>query len=153
MSRGPWKRCPKTGLSLARLSRVSEDYLTLEGNFHPGRFSDCDLFDVRSIAAVCGFRDWAYFRDRVLTRSDCPIHIRKVELRDQDTGQLIAKVLGTHHNSAEVGGRMWHAMQCDAARQRLITAQNHGQAFRSHGEAKAASTGSDSRRSGEMHDL
>jgi hypothetical protein len=97
---------------------VSDEYLDAEGNFDRGLLPDCNLFDVRSIAAVCGFRDRAYFRDIVLPHPDCPIHVHRIVLRDQKTGNRVEVVYATHQNSADFGGQMWREMTTNAARER-----------------------------------
>ncbi len=118
MSNGSWKCCPYTGLPLVRLERGSNVPVTPEGFFDTSRFSDSNLFCVDSIAAVCGFKDVAYFRDHVLQNPDCPIHINKMRVVDERTGRLIGEVYATHQNSAVAGGKMWHSMQRAAARDR-----------------------------------
>ena len=80
MSKGQWPRCPNTGIPLKTLARVSEDYLTDEGNFRIDLLPDCNLFDARSISAACGFRDHDYFRRVVLTNPNCPIHVQQMTL-------------------------------------------------------------------------
>ncbi len=119
MSRGMQKRCPLTEVPLARLDRVSEECLTDEGYVDVAeRFPDSNLFCVRSIAAVGGFRDTAYFRDVMLSNPDCPIHVHRLVLKDELTGQSAAEVYATHQNSAHYGGQMWHKLQREAARSR-----------------------------------
>ena len=121
MSRGKWQRCPYTGRPLRILSRANEEALTWEGYFDRSNVPDCDLFDVRSIAAVCGFRDVAYFVGHVLPHQDCRIHIHRVPLLDAETGELIVEVVATHTTSAQVGGGWWHDMQRRRARERATT--------------------------------
>ena len=120
MSRGKWRRCPATGISLARLEKVSEEYLTPDGHFDPRRLPDCDLFDVRSVAAACGFRNWRYFQTRVLVHPECPIHVHRLRLADDETGQFVAEIVATHQNSAVDGGAMWRETQVAAARERAM---------------------------------
>ena len=129
MSRGPWRRCPYTGVPLTRLGRVSEDFLTPEGYFDVSKLADCNVYCPNSIAALSGFADARHFRS-VLERPDPPIHVRQHVLRDEFTGEVVAEVIATHVNSANAGGKMWHEMQREAARQRAVTMQSSGQVFR-----------------------
>jgi len=110
MSKGPWKKCPLTGVSLAKLSR-SDAPLTEEGNFDPAFWPDCNVFDIRSIAAHCGFADVAHFENVVLRTSGCPIHFRSV-------GSPTERIYGTHTSSAQAGGETWRSEQRTAARAR-----------------------------------
>lgn len=120
MSRGQWERCPHTGIPINRLARVSDQFLTNEGFFNRGRFPDCNIFSVNSISVACGFGDVKHFVAEVLTHPNCPIHVRRLELVDENTGQVVAEVVATHQNSAEFGGQMWREMKIAAARQRAV---------------------------------
>ena len=120
MSNGSWKCCPYTGLPRVRLERGSDVSVTADGFFDTSRFTDSNLFCVASIAAVCGFKDTAYFRDRVLQDPDCPIHFHKIVVVDERTGRRIGEVYATHQNSAVAGGEIWHSMQRVAARDRAL---------------------------------
>ena len=123
MSKESWKYCSYTGLPLNRLARGSDVPVTPEGFFDTNRFPDSNLFCVASIAAVCGFKDVAYFRDHVLQDPDCPIHFHKMRVVDERTGLLIDEVYATHQNSAVAGGKMWHSMQRAAARDRALASR------------------------------
>ena len=94
MSKGQWPRCPKTGIPLKTLARVSERYLTDEGNFRIDSLPDCNLFDARSISAACGFRDHNYFRRTILTHPNNPIHVRRMTLIDEETGVKLVEIIG-----------------------------------------------------------
>ena len=123
MSKGPWRRCPYTGMPANILDRVSEDQLTNDGHFRTDQLSDCNLFDVRSVSAACGFRDRNYFRRSVLANPSCRIHVRRVSLVDDETGTRLGEIIATHQNSADFGGMMWRRMQSGAARERGFAAQ------------------------------
>src|SRR5215813_2743977 len=116
MSKGPWKKCPLTGMSRAKLGR-SDAPLTDDGNFEPAFWPDCDIFDIRSFAALCGFADAAHFENVVLTTSGCPIHFRSV-------GPPTERIYGTHTSSARAGGEIWRSAQLSAAQTR-----GHASAF------------------------
>ena len=120
MSKGQWRRCPNTGISSKTLARLSERYLTDEGNFRIDLLPDCNLFDVRSISAACGFRDHDYFRRIILTHPNCPIHIRRITLVNEETGTELAEIIATHQNSAAYGGEMWCATKRSEARERAL---------------------------------
>jgi hypothetical protein len=120
MSKGSWKCCPYTGLPLVRLERGSNVPVTPEGFFDTSRFPDSNLFCVASIAAVCGFKDVAHFRDHVLQDPECPIHFHKMRVVHERTGYLIGEVYATHQNSAVSGGEIWHSMRRAAARDRAL---------------------------------
>ena len=124
MSKGPWRLCPVTGISLAKLSRVSDDIVRPDGTFATEILSDSNVFCVNSIAALCGYTDVAYFRDHVLEDPACPIHVHKLTLVDDFTGRRIGEVIATHQNSADFGGQVWHEMQQTAARERGVASQN-----------------------------
>ena len=117
MSKTRWKRCPHTGVPLSQLERVPEEYLTVEGNVDVSSLSDCNVFCVNSIAALCEFRDPRYFRDHILNHPDYPIHVRRMVLRDEN-GMPVVTVVATHQSSAEAGGNAWHQKQEAAARER-----------------------------------
>ena len=123
MSNSSWKCCPYTGLPLVRLERGSDVPITADGFFDTSRFPDSNLFNVASIAAVCGFKDTAYFRDRVLQDPDCPIHFHKMAVVDERTGRRVGEVYATHQNSAVAGGEMWHSKPRAAARDRALTSR------------------------------
>ena len=126
MSRGPWKRDPLTGIPLATLAQLDEAQLAADGSLNIELPSDCNLFCVNSIAALCGFRDAGYFRDEVLTRLDCPIRVRMIELTTAESRRVVATIYATHTNSALAGGEKWHAVVQAAVRQRA-TGVNSGQ--------------------------
>jgi hypothetical protein len=123
MSNGSWKCCPYTGLPRVRLERGSDVPVTLEGFFDTSRFPGSNLFCVASIAAVCGFKDVAYFRDHVLQDPDCPIHFHKMAVVDERTGRRIGEIYATHQNSAVAGGEMWHSEQRAAAHDRALASR------------------------------
>lgn len=117
MSKGLWKICPLTGVSLAKLRR-SDVRLVDDDKFDVSVLPDCDVFDVSSFAALCGFSDVAYFRDIVLRKPGCPIHFRRNVLKDESTGRRIGDIYATRTMSAVAGGQMWRINQLAAARTR-----------------------------------
>jgi hypothetical protein len=117
MSKGPWRRCPHTGLSLAKLERADGNFV-VDGHFDTAILSDCDVFAISSIAALCGYLDVAYFRDVVRVTSACPIHVRQIALKDAASGRRIGLIHATHTNSALAGGETWRGMQKAAAQAR-----------------------------------
>ena len=123
MSKGSWKCCPYTGLPLVRLDRGLDVPVTPERFFDTNRFPGSNLFCVASIAAVCGFKDVAYFRDHVLQDPDCPIHFHKMAVVDERTGRRIGEIYATHQNSAVAGGKMWHSMQRATAHDRALASR------------------------------
>ncbi len=124
MSKGSWNCCPYTGLPLNRLERGSNVPVTPEGFFDTSRFPDSNLFCVASIAAVCGFKDVAYFRHHVLKDPECPIHVHKLALIDESNARRIGEIYATHQNSAYAGGEIWHSMQRAAARDRALASRS-----------------------------
>src|SRR5262245_16588544 len=110
MSKGPWKSCPRTGISLRKL-RHSDVPVTDDGLFDISSLPDCDVFNVASIASLCGFKDVAYFRDVVLARPDCPIHIHRIQLKDDATSRRNGTIYAAHTTSAAAGGKMWFVMR------------------------------------------
>ena len=123
MSKGEWRRCPYTRIPLKTLARVSECYLTNEGFFRINLLPDCNLFGMRSISAACGFQDHNYFRRSVLKHPNCPIHVRRMTLVDEETGAELIEIIATHQNSATYGGNMWHARRSAAARDRAFASR------------------------------
>lgn len=121
MSKGQWRRCPNTGISLKALARVSERYLTDEGYFRIDLLSDCNIYDVRSVSAACGFLDYDYFRRSILTHPDCPIHVRRQTLFDEESGDPLVEIIATHQNSAAYGGKLWRETRSAVARDRVLT--------------------------------
>ena len=117
MSKGPWNACPLTGVSLAKLRR-SDVSLVDDDKFDVSVLPDCDVFDVSSFAALCGFSDVAYFRDIVLRKPGCPIHFRHRVLKDVANGRRIGDIYATRTTSAVAGGEMWRTIQLAAARTR-----------------------------------
>ena len=119
VSKSAWQRCPWSGISLVRLSR-SNAPLTGEGYFDGSSLQDCDVFNISSIAALCGFLNVAHFRDVVLADSDCPIHFRKLALSDDEELRRNGYIYATHTTSAMAGGKMWHLQQRAAAQARIF---------------------------------
>ena len=99
MSKGPWKRCQTTGIRIALLP----DRYKVGGDFDRSQFPDCDLFDLRTIAAAAGLPRVDDFKRRVMTDPTSPIHLWPIY---DDFG-----VLGwaTATNSAEQGGRNYRS--------------------------------------------
>ena len=77
MSSGAWKRCLITGIPMSLLSRADDRYLSTDGNFEPAKMPDCNIFDSRSFAAICGFDDHRHFVAKVLKHPDCSIHFHQ----------------------------------------------------------------------------
>lgn len=105
MSKGPWKRCKISGISLVKLRGT--DYLSDTGEFKTWWFSDCDLFDVRSIAAADpdeGFTRVDDFLKRVVTDPSSPIHLHQL-INDDGHGIGYA----TAQNSAERGWKNYRS--------------------------------------------
>ena len=119
MSKCPWKRCPYTGISLVKLHN-SNAPLTEEGHFDVTSLPDCDVYDVSSIAALCGFHDVPYFRDVVLANPDCRIHCHCISLIDDAAPRRHGTIYATRTNSAIAGGEMWRSMQSAEARTRAL---------------------------------
>ena len=118
MSKGAWKRCPWTGISLAKLQR-SDAPVTDEGYFDRSSLADCDVFNISSIAALSGFLDVRYFQDHVLPTPDCPIHIRRMVLGDDERPRRNGVIYATRTTSAVAGGQMWWSRQRAAAQARI----------------------------------
>ena len=130
MSRSKWKRCPKTGIRVAVLAQVDEKHLDSAGDVDLTQLVDCDVFNVREIATLAGFRDARYFRDKILTSARSPFHVRRLQLTGSDSGCPIVDVVATHTNSARAGGYWWWQAQSDRARQRVITDPTSSQIIR-----------------------
>jgi hypothetical protein len=122
MSKGPWKRCPYTGMSMALMCRAKEGFLDWEGFFDYTPLPDCNLFDVRSFAAAAGFETKRHFVDYVLSCEGTPFHFYRLSITD-DEGHQLFDVFATHVNSAQVGGQFWRQMQAEHARRRATPGQ------------------------------
>ena len=109
-----------TGVSIKKLNRSSGDLLRLDGSFDRSIFPDCNVFNIGSFAALCDFKDPAYFRDVVLSRSDSPIHFRMLALIDELTGRRLGEIYATAQNSAVAGGVTWRMMKKHEARGRAL---------------------------------
>ncbi len=109
-----------TGVSIKKLNQSSGDLLGPDGSFDRSIFPDCNVFNIGSFAALCGFKDPAYFRDVVLARSDSPIHFRTLALIDELTGKRLGEIYATAQNSAVAGGVMWRTMKKHEARDREL---------------------------------
>jgi hypothetical protein len=54
---------------------------------------------------------------------NCPIHVQRIKLFDEETGAFLVEIIATHQNSAIPGGRMQHAMTSGAARDRAFASR------------------------------
>ena len=109
MSSGKWIRAPNTGHPPSLVGRVDDRFLRADGWFDPERLFQgqrFDLTDVRSIAYVVGMGS-RYLVNSVLTVPDCPIHLERKRMVDQDTGAHLFTVHATMVCSAQAGGEMW----------------------------------------------
>lgn len=109
MSSGKWIRDPNTGHHKGLLDRVDEGLLGRDGWLDPERLFPglrFDLTDVSSIAHVVGMGH-RYFVNSVLTVPDCPIHVFRRRMHDQDTGAYLFTVYATMVTSAQAGGEIW----------------------------------------------
>ncbi len=114
MRSGPVLRCPLTGLAMTRkardgLNKLPEEVLNDDGTFDASAFGDCNLFDVRSIAAAAGYRDSRYFIAKVLTNPTSPFHAHPV---NAENGRTLT--YATHANSAWWGGKQFRAAKLAA---------------------------------------
>ncbi len=125
MSKGLWKRCPYTGVPVRVLSRISEDHLTSEGYFNTAAYPDCNIFCLRSFAALAGYKDHDYFRDAVLSHSKSPFHTHAFTLVDDETGEAFGRLHFTHQNSAAAGGLMVYQRQRQEAQNRGYASQEN----------------------------
>lgn len=101
MARGPWGKCPLTGISKRKLStQVGETILCDDEVINPEVFPDCDIFDVRSFTAAAGYKDVAYFVDVVLQDSAC----HAIPVRTE-SGRSLG--FATNTISAEAGGKAY----------------------------------------------
>ena len=123
MSKGPQNRCPWTGETKRVINNLDDSFQTNDGSFNPESFSDCDLFDVRSIADAAGFKDWRDFRDRILTDAGSWWHVYKETFRVKraDGGVEFATIYATASNSAAAGGELYRAYQTEQRRARVFT--------------------------------
>ena len=91
-----------TGLPLGR---IPEEYLiTPDDRFDTSRYPECDLYDVRSIAAAAGYLDWRYFRDQVITAPGSHFHAHGI---CGHNGCVLT--YATHTMSAAHGGNVHRA--------------------------------------------
>lgn len=110
MRRGPVPRCPVTGLPMTpksrdSLSKLPEKFLKDDGTFNAATLGDCNLFDIRSIAAAAGYRDVRYFIAKVFADPSSPFHAHPINC--DETGRVM--LYATHSNSADWGGREFRA--------------------------------------------
>lgn len=122
MSKGPWRRCPRTGLPSSTLDLVDDAYFANDGSIDLSSVPDCNVFDPRSIAALCGFKDPVYFMLRVLQDSRSTIHVRRLPVTDE-YGRAVAQITATHADSARAGGAMWRAAVGEGQRARALGAR------------------------------
>lgn len=97
MSKGPWKRCPVSGITLVKLQGT--DHLSNRGEFKASEFPDCDLFADRTIASTAGFGRVDHWKDRALAPGSSYFHLHRIE---DDEGRVLG--YATAQNSAEQGG-------------------------------------------------
>jgi hypothetical protein len=105
MSKGRWIRCPITGLTKTQLDQLPDEYLNREGRFNILALPDCNVFDVRTIAAVAGWKEHRYFSGEVLGSPSSSLNTHKV--RSDINGSVLLHA--THMNSADWGGRAYRA--------------------------------------------
>jgi len=125
MSKGSQIRCPWTGERKAVIDNLDEPYKAQDGGFNPNAFPGSNLFDIRSIAAAAGFKEWRNFRDYVLTDTGSWWHAHKhtFTVYRPDGGTERAVIYATATNSAVAGGEMYRAFQKEQriARSRVFT--------------------------------
>jgi len=117
MSMGLWARCPVTGLTPSTMNRIDEAYLDVSGRVDLSKLPDCNVFVTRSMAALAGFKDTAYFVRVALNGPRSVFHHRCLKLKDSE-GRAVAEVLATHVDSAVAGGKAWHTRTREEARVR-----------------------------------
>ena len=105
MAKSAWAKDWLTGLSRKKMKALREDLLRNDGALSPDAFPNCDLFDVRSIAAAAGYADPYYFETRVLTDPSSPFHAHPLTT---EAGKTIG--YATHTNSARAGGEAFRAL-------------------------------------------
>lgn len=120
MSKGEWRRDRLTGLPVALVARCDERHLDDAGRIDVSSWSDCDLFDIRSIAAVAGYADWRYFETVVLEGTDQPFHVHRIPLYSID-GDWLATFIATHTNSAQAGRAALDETKSMQARAAVLT--------------------------------
>lgn len=121
MSKGKQIRCAITGERKSVIDDFDELYRKADGTFDPSVDSDCNLFNVRSIAAAAGYSDWRYFRDNLLTGTSSTWHVRKIPftvVRSADGQKERVIVYATHSDSAEAGGKLYREHQTKQRRLR-----------------------------------
>ena len=114
MARGPWVRCPWTGISKRKLKQIGETFLYDEGGFNPETYPDCDIFDVRSFAAAAGYKDVPHFVTTVVTDQSSPFHARQIRT---ESGRLLS--LATDTTSAEAGGIAFRKLTSEKRKKKL----------------------------------
>lgn len=121
MSKGPQKRCPWTGERKAIIDDLDEPYKAQDGGFNPDALPDSNLFDIRSISAAAGFKDWRYFRDYALTDTSSCWHLHKhtFTVQRRDGGGERAEIFATATNSAAAGGDIYREIQKKKRRARI----------------------------------
>lgn len=118
MSKQKWIRCPVTDLPI---SQIPDKYLTHAGAFDTRSYSDCNLFEMRSIAAAAGYQDWRYFRDVVVTGTHSHFHFYQVH---DNNGRLVT--VATRTTSAEHGGKVHRAETLAAQKNIRLTDVSSG---------------------------
>jgi len=108
MAKNRWKRDPLTGLTRKQLEDLPGRYVTRDGLFNCAALPDCNLYDVRTIAAEANY-DARYFRDVVLTHSGSPFHVHKISAENADGSKGRILVYATHTDSAHAGREQFRA--------------------------------------------
>jgi hypothetical protein len=111
MSSAPWRRCSTTGYRIGMLAGLPEQLLRPDGSLDPGAWSDCNLFNVSSIAAVAGATNVTRFERKALRDPRFAHH----EIRDDEGLVTVA----THADSAVAYGAIIKAEAATRSRANL----------------------------------
>jgi hypothetical protein len=118
VSKKAWRRCPVSGISLAKLQfsdALRDDGAGLETALYP----DCNVFAEREIAEAAGFGRVDHWKARALCGSF--FHLRPITAIDAD-GRVYRVGWATHTQSARWGGEKYR----EAARARQLAGRPGG---------------------------
>jgi hypothetical protein len=109
MSRKAWKRCPITGIPVARLKELPVVFLADDDTFDPWSLEDCDLFDWGGIAAAAGFTNVYDFKRRALAPCSSYFHLHQLKSDEWPDDDKWPLGIATTQHSAEIGGQRYRA--------------------------------------------
>lgn len=108
MAKNKWKLDPLAGLTKKQLGELPDQYLNRDGLLERAALEDCNIFDIRTIAAEAGYEP-RYFRDVVLCHQSSPFHMHAISAEKADGSKGRTLLYATHIDSARAGGEQFRA--------------------------------------------